>query len=91
VEISDTYGDGRHVSIDVVSPLFEGQSSVKRQRMVYKVGHVWTFSQESVAHGVASCETERRVLGPGMPHKATHMPCRPSGWSFKRLCTPWTP
>lgn len=44
MEISDTYGDGRHVSIDVVSPLFEGQSSVKRQRMVYKVGHVWTFS-----------------------------------------------
>jgi stress-induced morphogen len=36
VEISDTYGDGRHVSIDVVSPLFEGLSSVKRQRMVYK-------------------------------------------------------
>lgn len=41
VSISDTYGDGRHVSIDVVSPLFEGQSSVKRQRMVYKV---WSAS-----------------------------------------------
>jgi len=25
------------VSIDVVSPLFEGESAVKRQRMVYKV------------------------------------------------------
>lgn len=37
VEISDTYGDGRHVSIDVTSPAFEGLSSVKRQRMVYKV------------------------------------------------------
>ena len=34
VDISDTYGDGRHVSIDVVSRLFEGQSAVKRQRMV---------------------------------------------------------
>ena len=40
MEISDTYGDGRHVSIDVVSPLFEGQSSVKRQRMVYKVRRI---------------------------------------------------
>ena len=30
-------GDGRHVSIDVVSEVFEGESSVKRQRMVYKV------------------------------------------------------
>eukprot|EP00983_Pelagomonas_calceolata_P107758 1159382-Pelagomonas_calceolata.AAC.5 len=29
--------DGRHVSIEVISPLFEGQSAVKRQRMVYKV------------------------------------------------------
>lgn len=30
--------DGRHCTIDVVSPLFEGQSAVKRQRLVYKVG-----------------------------------------------------
>lgn len=37
VDISDAYGDGRHVSIDVVSKLFEGQNSVKRQRLVYKV------------------------------------------------------
>ena len=37
VSVTDTYGDGRHVSIDVVSNIFEGQSSVKRQRMVYKV------------------------------------------------------
>ncbi len=37
VEVIDVYGDGRHVSIEVVSKLFEGQSSVKRQRLVYKV------------------------------------------------------
>ena len=37
VEVVDVYGDGRHVSIDVVSKLFEGQTSVKRQRLVYKV------------------------------------------------------
>lgn len=35
--ISDVYGDGRHVSIDVVSKLFEGKNSMQRQRMVYKV------------------------------------------------------
>ena len=38
VQVSDAYGDGRHVSIDVVSTLFEGKSSMARQRMVYKVG-----------------------------------------------------
>jgi stress-induced morphogen len=37
VAITDVYGDGRHVCIDVVSPLFAGQSSMQRQRMVYKV------------------------------------------------------
>ena len=37
VEVTDAYGNGQHVSIDVVSDLFEGQSSMKRQRMVYKV------------------------------------------------------
>lgn len=30
VEITDTYGDGRHVSIDVVSNKFDGQSSMNR-------------------------------------------------------------
>ena len=37
VAVTDVYGDGRHVSIDIVSQQFEGQPSVKRQRMVYKV------------------------------------------------------
>ena len=37
VDVNDIYGDGRHVSIEVVSKLFEGQTSVKRQRLVYKV------------------------------------------------------
>lgn len=37
VDVTDVYGDGRHVSIEVVSKLFEGQTSVKRQRLVYKV------------------------------------------------------
>ena len=37
VSVTDTYGDGRHVSIDVVSPVFDGMSSVKRQQRVYKV------------------------------------------------------
>jgi acid stress-induced BolA-like protein IbaG/YrbA len=37
VSVTDTYGDGRHVSIDVVSSVFDGMSSVKRQQRVYKV------------------------------------------------------
>lgn len=37
VFVKDTYGDGKHVSIDVVSNSFEGLSSMKRQRLVYKV------------------------------------------------------
>jgi stress-induced morphogen len=35
--VTDVYGDGRHVQIEVVSPLFEGKSQMNRQRMVYKV------------------------------------------------------
>lgn len=37
VSVKDMYGDGRHVSIDVVSSAFEGKNSVARQRLVYKV------------------------------------------------------
>lgn len=37
VDVTDMYGDGRHVSIEVVSASFEGKSSMQRQRMVYKV------------------------------------------------------
>jgi acid stress-induced BolA-like protein IbaG/YrbA len=37
VTVVDAYGDGRHVSIDVVSKLFEGKGAVARQRLVYKV------------------------------------------------------
>lgn len=37
VDVTDVYGDGRHVNIEVVSKAFEGQTSVKRQRLVYKV------------------------------------------------------
>ncbi|KAK1274461.1 hypothetical protein QJS04_geneDACA012267 [Acorus gramineus] len=36
VIVQDANGDGRHVSIYVVSSAFEGQSAVNRQRMVYK-------------------------------------------------------
>lgn len=37
VKVTDVYGDGRHVAIEVVSPQFEGKSAMQRQRMVYKV------------------------------------------------------
>jgi stress-induced morphogen len=37
VTVTDVYGDGRHVSIDVVAAAFEGKNAVARQRLVYKV------------------------------------------------------
>ncbi|KAG8390516.1 hypothetical protein BUALT_Bualt01G0091500 [Buddleja alternifolia] len=46
VVVKDAYGDGRHVSIDVISSSFEGQSAVNRQRMVYKA--IWEELQERV-------------------------------------------
>ncbi|KAG2454146.1 hypothetical protein HYH02_001182 [Chlamydomonas schloesseri] len=53
--ISDVYGDGRHVSIDVVSNLFEGKNSMQRQRMVYKA--IWLELQETV-HAVDAMTTK---------------------------------
>ncbi|CAK0745642.1 hypothetical protein CVIRNUC_001634 [Coccomyxa viridis] len=55
VQVTDTYGDGRHVSIDVVSKLFDGQSSMKRQRMVYKA--IWLELQDTV-HAVDAMITK---------------------------------
>ncbi|KAK9727071.1 hypothetical protein RND81_05G256300 [Saponaria officinalis] len=46
VVVKDAYGDGRHVSIVVVSSSFEGQSAVNRQRMVYKA--IWEELQSTV-------------------------------------------
>lgn len=37
VSVTDVYGDNQHVCINVVSTQFEGQTAVKRQRLVYKV------------------------------------------------------
>ncbi|KAK7345952.1 hypothetical protein VNO77_16568 [Canavalia gladiata] len=54
VTVKDAYGDGRHVSIDVVSAAFEGQSAVNRQRMVYKA--IWEELQ-SVVHAVDQMTT----------------------------------
>ncbi|RDY09998.1 Protein BOLA4, chloroplastic/mitochondrial, partial [Mucuna pruriens] len=67
VIVKDAYGDGRHVSIDVVSAAFEGQSAVNRQRMVYKA--IWEELQ-SVVHAVdqmttstpAEAATQRYIL-----------------------------
>ncbi|KAJ7949924.1 protein BOLA4, chloroplastic/mitochondrial-like [Quillaja saponaria] len=54
VIVKDAYGDGRHVSIDVVSTTFEGQSAVNRQRMVYKA--IWEELQSTV-HAVDQMTT----------------------------------
>ncbi len=57
VTVTDAYGDGRHVSIDVVSKLFDGKGAVARQRMVYKVskgsrnsGHGCNTQANSTVH-----------------------------------------
>lgn len=55
VEVKDAYGDGQHVSIAVVSSLFEGKRSVERQRMVYKA--IWEELQ-TVVHAVDSLTTK---------------------------------
>ncbi|KAL6494121.1 hypothetical protein OROGR_032030 [Orobanche gracilis] len=54
VVVKDAYGDGRHVSIEVVSSAFEGQSAVNRQRMVYKA--IWEELQDRV-HAVDQMTT----------------------------------
>ncbi|KAI3918442.1 hypothetical protein MKX01_041762 [Papaver californicum] len=53
--VKDAYGDGRHVSIDVISTAFEGQSAVNRQRMVYKA--IWEELQNTV-HAVDQMTTK---------------------------------
>lgn len=55
VSVKDLSGDGRHVSIDVISSLFEGQNSMQRQRMVYK--SIWLELQEAV-HAVDAMSTK---------------------------------
>ncbi|GAQ81481.1 hypothetical protein KFL_000810225 [Klebsormidium nitens] len=55
VVVQDISGDGRHVSIDVVSPVFEGKSSMNRQRMVYKA--IWQELQGAV-HAVDAMTTK---------------------------------
>ena len=37
VTVKDVYGNSQHVSIEVISSVFEDKTSVQRQRMVYKV------------------------------------------------------
>ncbi|KAG5617509.1 hypothetical protein AABB24_005893 [Solanum stoloniferum] len=55
VVVKDAYGDGRHVSIDVIASAFEGQSAVNRQRMVYKA--IWEELQNTV-HAVDQMTTK---------------------------------
>ncbi|XP_031401655.1 protein BOLA4, chloroplastic/mitochondrial [Punica granatum] len=54
VSVKDAYGDGRHVSIEVVASCFDGQSAVNRQRMVYKA--IWEELQSTV-HAVDQMTT----------------------------------
>ncbi|XP_075509315.1 protein BOLA4, chloroplastic/mitochondrial [Primulina tabacum] len=54
VIVKDAYGDGRHISIEVISTAFEGKSAVNRQRMVYKA--IWEELQDAV-HAVDQMTT----------------------------------
>jgi stress-induced morphogen len=53
LEVSSTHDDpnGSHITINVVSPLFEGVNRVKRQQMVYKA--IWEEMQGAI-HAVDS-------------------------------------
>lgn len=55
VDVNDESGNARHVSIRVVSKMFEGKSSVNRQRMVYKC--IWMELQDQV-HAVNEMITQ---------------------------------
>jgi len=60
VVVEDTSGDGSHVSIDVVSTLFEGKTSVQRQRLVYK--SIWEELQSAVhAVDAMTCKTPQEA------------------------------
>ena len=58
LEVTSTHDDpnGSHITIRVVSPLFEGVNRVKRQQMVYKA--IWEEMQGAI-HAVDSmvCKT----------------------------------
>jgi stress-induced morphogen len=55
VNVIDVNGDGRHIAIDVVSPVFEGKNLVQRQRLVYKA--IWLELQDTV-HAVDAMSTK---------------------------------
>lgn len=64
VAVTDVSGDGRHVEIDVISPVFEGKRSMERQRMVYKA--IWEELQgEGMVHAVDAmvCRTPGEAEG----------------------------
>ena len=58
VKVTGAYGDpnGSHISIEVVSPKFEGKRAVQRQQLVYKA--IWEEMQGAV-HAVDAmvCKT----------------------------------
>ena len=49
-------GDGRHVTIKVVSKAFEGKNPINRQRMVYKA--IWEEKQTDKVHAVQGIVTQ---------------------------------
>ena len=94
VAVQDVYGDGRHVSIEVVSEEFEGQSSVKRQRLVYKVHHPSINSHICFVSCICLCSPiglPRELLSSVNTEEAASCACRQSGRSCKTQCMLWMP
>jgi acid stress-induced BolA-like protein IbaG/YrbA len=56
VDVVDMSGDGRHVTIKVVSKAFEGKNPINRQRMVYKA--IWEEMQTDKVHAVQGIVTQ---------------------------------
>jgi acid stress-induced BolA-like protein IbaG/YrbA len=56
VEVIDVSGDARHVSIRVVSKVFEGKNAINRQRLVYKC--IWEEMQSERVHAVQGIVTK---------------------------------
>lgn len=81
VKVQDMYGDGRHVSIDVVADAFEGKNSVARQRMVYKV-RAHGAARGGAARGRAA--TGGRALSG--TSRGTICRARAAGWGLERRC-----
>lgn len=55
--IAEVGGDGRHFEIQVISPEFEGKSTLEKQRMVYAALKDLMNGSNAPVHAIARLET----------------------------------